>query len=75
MKKAFSAATLNEYSAKISRPVGAEEVQKLANQLVDSNILARDGHGIYGVSDPFLAEAYTSRANVLRTLDGPRGAG
>jgi len=73
MKKAFSAATLNEYSAKISRPVGAEEVQKLANQLVDSNILARDGHGIYGVSDPFLAEAYISRANVLRTLDGPHG--
>lgn len=71
VKKVFSAATLDEYSAEIGRPVGAEEVQKMANQLVDSNILARDGHGIYGVSDPFLAEAYTSRANVLRTLDGP----
>ena len=33
--------------------------------------LARDGHGIYGVSDPFVAEAYISRANVLKTLDGP----
>src|SRR5450830_40389 len=75
VKKVFSAATLDEYSAEVGRPVGAEEVQKMANQLVDSNILARDGHGIYGVSDPFLAEAYTSRANVLRTLDGPRGAG
>lgn len=75
VKKVFSGATLDEYSAEIGRPVGAEEVQKMANQLVDSNILARDGHGIYGVSDPFLAEAYTSRANVLRTLDGPRGAG
>ena len=39
--------------------------------LVDSNILARDGHGIYGVSDPFVAEAYSSRANVLKTLEGP----
>ena len=71
VKKLFSAATLTEYSAEIGRSVGAEEVQKIANLLVDSNILARDGHGIYGVSDPFVAEAYISRANVLKTLDGP----
>lgn len=71
VKGLFSAATLDEYSAEISRPVGAEEVQKVANMLVDSNILARDGHGIYGVSDPFVAEAYRSRANVLKVLDGP----
>jgi hypothetical protein len=71
VKKLFSTATLEAYSAEIGRPVGAEEIQKVANLLVDSNILARDGHGIYGVSDPFVAEAYRSRANVLRTLEGP----
>jgi hypothetical protein len=71
VKKLFSAATLDEYSVEIGRPVGAEEIQKVATTLVDSNILARDGHGIYGVSDPFVAEAYSSRANVLRTLEGP----
>lgn len=71
VKKLFSAATLDEYSADIGRSVGAEEVQKIANLLVDSNILARDGHGIYGVSDPFVAEAFTNRANVLKTLEGP----
>lgn len=70
VKKLFSAATLDEYSVEIGRPVGAEEVQKVATMLVDSNILARDGHGIYGVSDPFVAEAYASRANVLKTLEG-----
>lgn len=70
VKKLFSAATLDEYSAEIGRPVGAEEVQKVANMLVDANILARDGHGIYGVSDPFVAEAYGSRVNLLKTLDG-----
>jgi hypothetical protein len=70
VKKLFSAATLEEYSAEIGRPVGAEEIQKVATLLVDSNILARDGHGIYGVSDPFLAEAYSGRANVFKTLDG-----
>ena len=71
VKKLFSAATLDEYSVEIGRPVGAEEIQKVANMLVDSNILARDGHGIYGVSDPFVAEAYDSRADVLKTLEGP----
>lgn len=71
VKKLFSAATLDEYGVEIGRTVGAEEIQKVATLLLDSNILARDGHGIYGVSDPFLAEAYRSRANVLKTLDGP----
>lgn len=71
VKKLFSAATLDEYSVEIGRPVGAEEIQRIANLLVDSNILARDGHGIYGVSDPFIAEAYSNRANVLKTLEGP----
>lgn len=71
VKKLFSVATLEEYSAEVGRPVGAEEIQKVATALVDSNILARDGHGIYGVSDPFVAEAHSSRMNVLKTLDGP----
>ena len=71
VKKLFSAATLDEYSADIGRSVGAEEIQKIANLLVDSNILARDGHGIYGVCDPFVAEAFTNRVNVLKTLEGP----
>lgn len=71
VKKLFSAATLEEYSAELGRPVSAEEIQKVATMLVDSNILARDGHGIYGVSDPFVAEAYSGRMSVLKTLEGP----
>lgn len=70
VKKLFSAATLEKYSAELGRQVSAEEIQKVANMLVDSNILARDGHGIYGVSDPFVAEAYSSRMSVLKTLEG-----
>ncbi|MEO9102079.1 MAG: ATP-binding protein [Rhodoferax sp.] len=74
VKKLYSAATLDEYRAEIGRPVGAEEIQKVATALVDSNILARDGHGIYGVSDPFVAEAYGNRANLLKTLEGPESS-
>lgn len=70
VKKVFSAAMLEEYGAALGRPVGAEEVQKTASQLVDANLLARDGHGIYGVSDPFVAEAYVARADILKTLGG-----
>lgn len=70
VKKVFSAATLEEYSTELGRPVSAEEIQKVATMLVDSNILARDGHGIYGVSDPFVAEAYRGRMSVLKTLEG-----
>jgi hypothetical protein len=33
--------------------------------------LVRDGHGIYSVSDPFVAEAYSSRESVLKILEGP----
>ncbi len=73
VKKVFSAASLDEYGVEVGRPVGADEIQKVANLLVDSNILARDGHGIYGVSDPFLADAHTNPTNVLKTLDGPQG--
>lgn len=71
VKKLFSVATLDEYSAELGRPVGAEEIQKVATMLVDSNILVRDGHGIYSVSDPFVAEAYSSRESVLKILEGP----
>ncbi|MEZ2299443.1 ATP-binding protein [Variovorax sp. RCC_210] len=72
VKRLFSSATLDHYGAEVGRAVGVEEIQKIANYLVHANILVRDGHGIYGVSDPFVAEAYNNRANVLRTLDGPR---
>ena len=44
VKKPFSAAALDEYSVELGRPVGAEEIQKVATMLVDSNILVRDGH-------------------------------
>lgn len=70
VKKLFSAATLEAYSRELGRAVGPEEIQKVATLLVDSNILARDGHGIYGVSDPFVADAYSSRASAIKTLEG-----
>lgn len=68
VKKLFSAATLESYGRILGRSVGPEEVQKIAGQLLDENILARDGHGIYGVSDPFVIDAYHGKASILKTL-------
>ena len=74
VKKLFSGATLEAYGRVLGRPVAAEEVQKVAVLLLDENILARDGHGIYGVSDPFVIEAYRGRAGIRATLDGSDSA-
>jgi hypothetical protein len=74
VKKLFSGATLEAYGRVLGRPVAAEEVQKVAVLLLDENILARDGHGIYGVSDPFVMEAYRGRASIRETLEGAHSA-
>lgn len=70
VKRLYSEATLEEYSKVLGRKVGQEEVQPAANALLDANLLARDGHGVYGVSDPFVAEAFTSREQVHLKLAG-----
>jgi hypothetical protein len=68
VKKLYAAPTLEAYGRVLGRPVAPEEVQKVAVLLLDENILARDGHGIYGVSDPFVIEAYCGRASIRERL-------
>jgi len=75
VKRLFSGATLEAYGRVLGRSVAPEEVQKVIGVLLDENILARDGHGIYGVSDPFVMEAYRGRASIRATLEGPDAAG
>lgn len=70
VKRLFSEATLEEYGKELGRKVGQEEIQPAANALLEANLLARDGHGVYGVSDPFVAEAFQSRQLVHQKLAG-----
>lgn len=70
VKRLFSEATLDAYGKELGRKVGQEEIQPAANALLDANLLARDGHGVYGVSDPFVAEAFQSRQRVQQRLAG-----
>lgn len=66
----FSEEAVAIYSKELGRKVERDEVQPAANALMNENLLARDGHGIYGVSDPFVAEAYRSRLAVQQQLAG-----
>lgn len=70
VKRLFSEATIEAYSKELGRKVGQEEIQPVTNALLDENLLARDGHGIYGVSDPFVAEAFRSREILQKKLAG-----
>lgn len=70
VKGLFSGTALPDYSADLGRPVLRDEIQPAADALIAANLLARDGHGIYGVSDPFVGEALKQRQTVQNMLAG-----
>ena len=70
VKGLFSETAAEDYGKALGRKVSVEEIQPATNALLDANLLARDGHGIYGVSDPFVSEAFLSRQAVHLKLTG-----
>lgn len=52
----------------LSREVKVEEVQPVANQLLDANIIMRRGHGHYCVTDPFVQEVWKERQRLLASI-------
>jgi len=38
-----------------------EEIQPVVNALLAANVLMRVGHGLYGVSDPFVQDIWRER--------------
>jgi hypothetical protein len=73
----FSAEAAAEYSRMVGRTVRIEEIQPVVNELLAANILMRLGHGLYGVTDPFVQEIWQDRygsgkgAAVQAALLGP----
>ena len=57
----FSGEALADYTRAIGREVRVEEVQGLLNELLDANIIMRRGHGLYGVTDPFVQEIWREK--------------
>jgi hypothetical protein len=57
----FSAESAMSYGEAIGREVRVEEIQPVVNELLAANVLMRLGHGLYGVTDPFVQEIWQER--------------
>lgn len=68
-KGLFSADALAAYGKAVGRDVRADEVQSVLNELMVANVVMRRGHGLYGLTDPFVQEIWAER-NVLTLPPG-----
>lgn len=41
------------------------QVQNLADKMISANLIARPGHGIYTVADPFVRKVWLDRRKLL----------
>lgn len=57
----FSAEAASDYTRSIGRDVRVEEVQPVVNDLLAANLIMRRGHGMYGVTDPFVQEIWREK--------------
>lgn len=58
----FGAEALAYYSERTGAPVEVTQVQNLADKMITANLIARPGHGIYTVADPFVRKVWLDRA-------------
>lgn len=57
----YSAEAAADYSATLGREVRIEEIQPVAMDLLNANLLIRRGHGLYEISDPFVKGVWIER--------------
>jgi len=60
-KGIFSADAAADYSKAVGREVRVEEIQPVVNELMAANIIMRRGHGLYGITDPFVQEIWREK--------------
>lgn len=61
VKGLFSADAAADYAKEVGREVKVEEIQPLVNELLATNLIMRKGHGLYGITDPFVQEIWRER--------------
>lgn len=64
-KGLFSAEALTAYKEATGQEVRADEVQVLLNELMAANVVMRRGHGLYGLTDPFVQEIWLERKALM----------
>ena len=57
----FGAEALAFYSMQTGSTVEAPQVQNLADKMIAANLIARPGHGLYKVADPFVRKVWLNR--------------
>jgi AAA domain len=57
----FSAEAAADYTKAIGREVRVDEIQPVVNELLAANLIMRRGHGMYGVTDPFVQEMWREK--------------
>lgn len=57
----FSADAAADYAKALGREVRVEEAQPVVNDLLAANLIMRKGHGLYGVTDPFVQESWRDK--------------
>ena len=60
----FSAEAAADYTKAVGREVRVDEIQPAVNDLLAANLIMRRGHGIYGVTDPFVQEMWREKKSV-----------
>lgn len=64
-KGLFSAEALAGYASVVGREIRADEVQAVLNELMGANVVMRRGHGLYGLTDPFVQEIWRERKALM----------
>jgi hypothetical protein len=57
----FSAEAATDYAKALGREVRIDEIQPMVNELLAANLIMRRGHGLYGVTDPFVQEIWREK--------------
>jgi hypothetical protein len=61
----FGDEALRAYAQATGAPTPASQVQNLVERLINANLIARPGHGIYTVADPFVRQVWLERRKFL----------
>lgn len=62
----FGEEALAEYAERAGAPVATSQVQNLVERMINANLIARPGHGIYIVADPFVRKVWLDRQKLRK---------
>ncbi len=61
----FSTEAAADYSKVIGREIRVDEIQPMVGELLAANLIMRRGHGLYGITDPFVQEIWREKKALM----------